>query len=230
MLEKLKEEVLRANKMLQTERLAILTWGNVSARDEETGYIVIKGSGVEYADMTAEHLVTVKPDGTVVEGACRPSTDLATHLVLYRNFPCAKGVVHTHSPYATVWAQAGQSIPCYGTTHADYFKGDIPCTRAMTPEEINGDYEQNTGEVIVEAFKGIDPASMRAVLVQCHGPFAWGDSAEDAVHNGIVLENVAMMALRTKVNLGGGQPLISDDLMKKHYNRKFGPGAYYGQR
>ena len=159
----------------------------------------------------------------------RPSTDLDTHLELYKRFPSIGGIVHTHSTYATLWAQAGRSIPCYGTTHADYFPGDIPCTRAMTDDEIFGNFERNTGVVIAETFQDMDPATMRAVLVRCHGPFVWGSSALDAVHNAIVLEKVAKMALCTSLLMSGGPSLVSHSLLQKHYDRKFGEDAYYGQ-
>jgi L-ribulose-5-phosphate 4-epimerase len=229
MVENLKQQVLQANKMLRSEKLAVLTWGNVSGRDEETGLVVIKASGVDYDDMTTGHMVVVDLDGRRVEGGCRPSTDLETHLELYRNFEYARGIVHTHSNYATIWAQKGKHIPCYGTTHADYFKGDIPCTRKMTDDEVNSDYELNTGKVIVETFQHLDPAMMRAVLVRCHGPFVWGCSAMDALHNAVVLENVARMAYMMGTNGDVAEPIINGALMEKHYNRKFGEDAYYGQ-
>lgn len=230
MLEKLKEEVLLANKKLQSESLVVLTWGNVSGRDSESGLIVIKASGVEYAEMTIADLVVVDADGIRVEGNKKPSTDLATHLVLYSAFKHVNGIVHTHSAYAAVWAQSAVGIPCFGTTHADYFPGEIPVTREMTKEEIATDYEKNTGHVIVETFKELDPDIMRAVLVRCHGPFVWGDSPMDAIHNSIVLENVAKMDLFTRLMLGNSQPLVSEELLNKHYNRKFGKDAYYGQQ
>ncbi len=229
MLEQLKEEVLKANKALKAEKLAILTWGNVSAYDEKSGLVVIKASGVEYDAMTTGDLVVTDLDGKVVEGRLNPSTDLKTHLEIYKNFKGARGAVHTHSPYATMWAQAGLPIACYGTTHADYFNGEIPCTRQLTEEEINGDYEENTGKVIAEAFEGKDPDEASAVLVACHGPFVWGGSAQEALENSIVLENVAMMAMASYSLLRGGTPLISKELMDKHYYRKHGKNAYYGQ-
>ena len=229
MLEQLKEEVLIANKALKAERLAILTWGNVSAYDDASGLVVIKASGVEYDDMTTADLVVTDLNGNKVEGSLNPSTDLMTHLEIYKHFKNAKGVVHTHSPYATMWAQAGLSIPCYGTTHADYFKGDVPCTRPMTPEEIREDYELNTGKLIVETFELLDPFEKRAVLVNSHGPFVWGSSAANAIENSVVLENIAMMAIETKGLLSGKGPLISEALINKHYNRKYGKNAYYGQ-
>lgn len=229
MLEQLKTEVLKANKRLQTENLVVLTWGNVSGRDPDTGLIVIKASGVEYDGMTEEDLVVVDPEGNVVEGRLHPSTDLPTHLVLYRSFRNIHGIVHTHSTFAAVWAQIGAGIPCYGTTHADYFPGVIPVTRDLTPYEIKEDYEKSTGEVILETFRDIDPEVMRAVLVKGHGPFVWGSSASDALHNAIVLENVAKMDLFTKMAADSGTKELGSAQLKKHYDRKFGEDAYYGQ-
>lgn len=229
MLEQLKTEVLKANKRLQTENLVVLTWGNVSGRDPETGLIVIKASGVRYDIMTEDDLVVVDPEGNVVEGKLHPSTDLPTHLVLYRNFKNIHGIVHTHSTFAAVWAQIGAGIPCYGTTHADYFPGVIPVTRELTPDEAKANYEKSTGEVIVETFRDIDPEVMRAVLVKGHGPFVWGSSASDALHNAIVLENVAKMDLFTKMAADSGTKELGSAQLKKHYDRKFGEDAYYGQ-
>lgn len=229
MLEQLKTEVLKANKRLQTENLVVLTWGNVSGRDPETGLIVIKASGVRYDIMIEDDLVVVDPEGNVVEGKLHPSTDLPTHLVLYRNFKNIHGIVHTHSTFAAVWAQIGAGIPCYGTTHADYFPGVIPVTRELTPDEVKADYEKSTGEVIVETFRDIDPEVMRAVLVKGHGPFVWGSSASDALHNAIVLENVAKMDLFTKMAADSGTKELGSAQLKKHYDRKFGEDAYYGQ-
>lgn len=229
MLETLKKEVLEANKKLQTENLVVLTWGNVSGRDPDTGLIVIKASGVEYSEMTMDDLVVVDPEGKVIEGALNPSTDLPTHLVLYRHFQNIHGIVHTHSTYAAVWAQLGDGIPCYGTTHADYFPGAVPITREMTKDEIESAYEKNTGEVIVETFRDLNPETMRAVLVRNHGPFVWGDSASDALHNAIVLENVSKMDLFTRIAGDERSKEVSSVLLKKHYDRKFGDDAYYGQ-
>lgn len=229
MLEKLKQEVLEANKKLQSENLVVLTWGNVSGRDPETGLIVIKASGVEYSKMTEDDLVVVDPEGNQIEGKLHPSTDLPTHLVLYRNFPNVHGIVHTHSTFAVVWSQLGENIPCYGTTHADYFPGMIPVTREMKKEEIENAYEANTGEVIVETFRDKNPDEMRAVLVRSHGPFIWGNSASDAIHNAIVLENVAKMDLFTKIAGNHRTNEVGEALLKKHYDRKFGVDAYYGQ-
>lgn len=229
MLEQLKTEVLMANKRLQTENLVVLTWGNVSGRDPDTGMIVIKASGVEYERMTEEDLVVVDPDGNIVEGDLHPSTDLPTHLVLYQNFKNIHGIVHTHSTFAAVWAQIGVGIPCYGTTHADYFPGVIPVTRELTRDEIEKNYEKSTGDVIVETFRKKDPEVMRAVLVKGHGPFVWGKSASDALHNAIVLENVAKMDLFTKMAADSEVRGLGSAQLKKHYDRKFGADAYYGQ-
>lgn len=229
-LDALKREVLAANVGVSTSGLAVLTWGNASGLDPETGYVVIKGSGVEYDSMTVDDLAVVDLDGRPVEGTAKPSTDLPVHLELYRNFPGIRGVVHTHSPYATVWAQLGSDIPCYGTTHADYFPGPVPCTRLMGAEELGDDYEQKTGQVIVEAFRDRDPQVMRAALVRFHGPFVWGNSPLDALHNAVVLEYVAAQAYRTAALGEGAEPQIGHDLMERHYERKFGKDAYYGQR
>lgn len=229
MLEQLKTEVLMANKRLQTENLVVLTWGNVSGRDPDTGMIVIKASGVEYERMTEEDLVVVDPDGNIVEGDLHPSTDLPTHLVLYKNFKNIHGIVHTHSTFAAVWAQIGVGIPCYGTTHADYFPGVIPVTRELTRDEIGKNYEKSTGDVIVETFRDKNPEVMRAVLVKGHGPFVWGKSASDALHNAIVLENVAKMDLFTKMAADSEVRGLGSAQLKKHYDRKFGADAYYGQ-
>ena len=229
-LSKLKQRVAQANIRLKTEGLIISTWGNVSEYDEEAGMIVIKASGVPYDGMTAEHMAVVDMEGRVIGSGLRPSTDCPTHLLLYKKFPGVKAIVHTHSTYATIWAQAGRDIPMLGTTHADYFAGDIPCTRSMTKEEIESDYERNTGEVIVERFADIDPLKVQAALVHSHGTFVWGADAHEAVTHALILENIAKMAWCNAV-LAGGQPERLDvNLMNKHYNRKFGPNAYYGQK
>lgn len=234
MLEALKSQVLEANLELSALRLAILTWGNASAIDRASGLVAIKPSGVAYSIMEASDIVVVDLEGRVVEGRLKPSSDLPTHLELYRAFPGIGGVVHTHSSYATAWAQAGKDIPAEGTTHADYFYGPIPCTRAMTDREISTDYEAETGKVIAECFRarGIDPDSTPAALVKSHGPFAWGKDAADAVHNALVLEEVAKIALRSRtaaLPLGFESPMPRA-LLDKHYLRKHGRNAYYGQK
>lgn len=229
MLEKLKAEVCRANLDLVAEGLVIQTWGNVSGVDRERGLMVIKPSGVPYAGMKPKHMVVVSLEtGAVVEGNLKPSSDTPTHLVLYRAFPEIGGVVHTHSLYATAWAQAGKGIPSYGTTQADYWYGDVPCTRLLKPAEIKKDYEANTGKVIVECFKKLDPTQHPAVLVASHGPFAWGKDAHDAVHNASVLEFIARLASETLRINPKAKPMQSA-LLDKHFLRKHGPGAYYGQ-
>ena len=227
MLEILKQKVLDANLALVSHDLVVFTWGNVSERDPETGYIVIKPSGVPYERMTAMQMVVLDEDGRQLDGELKPSSDAPTHLELYRNFNTIGGIVHTHSPWATSWAQAGKSIPVYGTTHADYFNGPVPCTRAMTREEVEEGYEVNTGLLIVETFRHLDYNNMPGVLVQGHGPFTWGTDAKDAVHHAAVLEEVARMAFRTEV-LGKKQP-VEQYLLDKHYARKHGKDAYYGQ-
>jgi len=230
MLEELKQLVYEANMDLPKYGLVTFTWGNVSAIDRDKGLIVIKPSGVDYEKMRPEDMVVLDLMGNVVEGTCKPSSDTPTHLELYRNFPEVGGIVHTHSPYATSWAQAGRSIPCYGTTHADYFYGPIPCARSLTQMEIEHDYELNTGKVIVEEFVRIckDPMAVPSVLCTNHGPFSWGTDAHNAVHNAVVLEEVAKMAYWSEqIN-----PRISSapqTIQDKHYNRKHGPNAYYGQ-
>jgi L-ribulose-5-phosphate 4-epimerase len=229
MLEDLKKEVLEANLGLARNSLAILTWGNASGFDSDSGLVVIKGSGVPYEGMGVADLSVFDLDGRRVEGDTKPSTDLHTHLDLYRSFPTIRGVIHTHSPFATAWAQLGQDIPCYGTTHADYFPGSVPCTRELSAEEICGDYEGATGHAIVERFRDLDPEKMRAVLVRFHGPFVWGSSPLDALHNAIVLEYVARLEYSSRVLAGGGSPTIGPEIMQKHYERKFGADAYYGQ-
>lgn len=229
-LENLKRTVLEANLDLVRHGLVILTWGNVSAFDPDSGLVVIKASGVEYEKMGTEHMTVVDLDGKIVDGAYKPSSDLPTHLVLYKKFPGVRSVVHTHSQFATIWAQSGRSIPCLGTTHADYFCGEIPCTRRMTPEEIAGAYEENTGHVIVERFSGLDCQKMKAALVHSHGVFVWDETPGGAIHNCVILEYVAKMAYCNAV-LSGGQPgSIQPELMHKHYDRKFGADAYYGQK
>ena len=227
MLEKLKEKVLEANLALVSHQLVVFTWGNASERDPETGYIVIKPSGIPYDEMKADQMVILDLNGKQLEGDLKPSSDTPTHLELYRNFGGIGGVVHTHSPWATSWAQAGKPIPVYGTTHADYFYGAVPCSRALTREEVEGDYEQNTGKVIVETFRQLDSKSMPGVLVHGHAPFTWGKDGLEAVHNAVVLEEVAMMAFRTEV-LGNHKPL-EQYLLDRHYQRKHGKDAYYGQ-
>ena len=228
MLEELKEKVFKANIDLVKHNLVIFTWGNVSGIDREKGLVVIKPSGVSYDNMKASDMVVVDlATGKVVEGDLNPSSDTPTHLELYRNFPEIGGVVHTHSTYATSWAQAGRDIPNIGTTHADYFKDEIPCTRQMTKEEIEGKYELETGNVIIERFAALNPDYTPGVLVNNHGPFSWGKDAHNAVHNAVVLEQVAKMAyLAYSIN---PQLKMNDKLIKKHFFRKHGPDAYYGQ-
>lgn len=228
MLEELKREVLDANLELVRRNLVILTWGNVSAIDRKTGLVVIKPSGVEYDNMTADDMVVVDLDGNVVDGTLRPSSDTPTHLAIYRRFADVGGVVHTHSTYATAWAQAGRAIPNVGTTHADTFYCDIPCTEEMTREQIESAYEAATGDVIADAFEGMNPMHTPAVLVKHHGPFTWGKSAHDAVHNAVILEEVARMASIT-VALNPSVEM-NPDLIEKHYERKHGANAYYGQK
>lgn len=231
MLEQLKEEVLAANLDLPKYGLVTFTWGNVSAVDREAGVIVIKPSGVEYDVMQAEDMVVVDlQSGKTVEGSKKPSSDTPTHLELYRQFPEIGGIVHTHSRHATTWAQAHRDLPAFGTTHGDYFYGTIPCTRLMTDDEIAGEYELETGKVIVETFRerGIDPNAVPAVLVASHGPFAWGKDAYNAVHNAVVLEEVAYMNLFS-LQLNPQLPSMQQTLLDKHYLRKHGKNAYYGQ-
>ncbi|MDF2922096.1 MAG: L-ribulose-5-phosphate 4-epimerase [Paenibacillaceae bacterium] len=230
MLEQLKEEVLEANLALPKHGLVTFTWGNVSGIDREQGLVVIKPSGVPYEVMKAEHMVVVDLAGKVVEGSCKPSSDTPTHVVLYKAFNGIGGIVHTHSPWATSWAQAGKGIPALGTTHADYFYGRIPCTRLLTEAEIQGAYELETGNVIAETFAqlALDPVQIPGVLVNCHAPFSWGKDAHDAVHNAVVLEEVAKMALHTlQLNPGIGE--MDQALLDRHFLRKHGAGAYYGQ-
>jgi L-ribulose-5-phosphate 4-epimerase len=229
MLEKLKRLVYEGNMELPQRGLVTYTWGNVSGIDRESGLIVIKPSGVNYDDLKPEDMVVIDFDGNQVEGKYRPSSDTPTHLELYKAFPEIGGIVHTHSSWATIWAQAGRSIPCYGTTHADYFYGEIPCTRSLTAEEINNDYEKNTGLVIIETFKDKDPLAVPGVLCTNHGPFTWGTDASGAVHNAVVLEEVASMAFHTEM-LGSSMKPVQDVLLDKHYLRKHGANAYYGQK
>ena len=229
MLEQLKKEVLEANLALPKYGLVTFTWGNVSAVCREKGVMIIKPSGVEYDGMTADDMVVVSLEtGEVVEGKYKPSSDTPTHLELYRAFHEIGGIVHTHSRYATSFAQAGVGILPMGTTHADYFYGEIPCTRDMTREEIGGEYEKETGTVIIERFKGIDPISIPAVLVKNHGPFFWGKDAKEAVHNAVVLEEIALMNINAmSINPSAG--IMPQALLDKHYLRKHGKNAYYGQ-
>ncbi len=236
MLEELKAKVCKANLDLVKHGLVIFTWGNVSAIDRASGLVVIKPSGVSYDNMKPEDMVVVDLDGKVVEGDLRPSSDTPTHLVLYKAFPNIGGVVHTHSTYATAWAQAGLDIPSIGTTHADYFHDDIPCTRDMKRSEVFGEYEKETGNVIVERFKGMNPDDTPAVLVRNHGPFTWGTDADNAVHNAVVLEQVAKMGFvsmtlnLTTLDIVNHKPSMNKLLIEKHYSRKHGPNAYYGQK
>ena len=230
MLQELKKEVYEANMLLPKYGLVTFTWGNVSAIDRESGLFVIKPSGVEYESMKPEDMVVMDLNGNRVEGKLRPSSDTPTHLELYKAFPEIGGIVHTHSSYATSWAQAGRSIPCYGTTHADYIYGEVPCVRCLTKEEIDEAYETNTGKLIVSEFKRSKKEIMAvpAVLCKNHGPFTWGKDAKDAVHNAVVLEEVAKMAYRTESINSKVEP-APQELQDKHYYRKHGAGAYYGQ-
>jgi len=230
MLEALKKQVLEANLELPRLGLVDFTWGNVSGRDTASGAIVIKPSGVPYERMTAMDMVVLDANGAVLEGTLKPSSDAPTHLELYRAFPELGGIVHTHSSWATVWAQACRGIPALGTTHADYFFGEIPCTQQLTAQQIAGQYEAQTGVAIVDCLRqrGLTPTQMSAVLVANHGPFAWGADADAAVHNAAVLEVVARMALLT-LQMGSNLPAMPQQLLEKHFFRKHGPGAYYGQ-
>jgi L-ribulose-5-phosphate 4-epimerase len=228
MLAKLKEEVFEANIALVKHGLVIHTWGNVSGKDIESGYIVIKPSGVSYDIMKPDDMVVLDAEGQVVEGKYKPSTDAPTHIILYKHFSALGGVVHTHSTFATSWAQAGKPIPPFGTTHADHFYGEVPCTRLLTDDEVNTDYEANTGRVIVETFRGIDPMAVPSVIVNSHGPFSWGKNAGNAVYNAVALEEIAKMAFNTQM-LGRMNP-VDQSLLNKHFNRKHGKDAYYGQR
>ena len=228
MLERLKEEVLKANLLLPKFGLVTFTWGNVSGIDREKGLVVIKPSGVEYDTMTADDMVVTDLDGNVVEGKYKPSSDTPTHVELYKAFPNIGGIVHTHSRWATSFAQAHRDIPALGTTHGDYFYGDIPCTRLMTAQEIGGEYEKETGKVIIETFKDKDPVAIPAVLVASHGPFSWGKTPYEAVHNAVVLEEVSFMALQA-MTLNPEIGKMQRELLDKHYLRKHGKNAYYGQ-
>lgn len=228
MLEKLKQDVLEANLLLPKYGLITFTWGNASGLDRESGLVVIKPSGVPYDGMTAENMVVVDLDGRVIEGKWKPSSDTPTHLVLYKAFPECGGIVHTHSRWATSFAQAGAGIKPLGTTQGDYFYGEIPCTRKMTPEEIGGAYEKETGTVIIETFKDKSPDDIPAVLVHSHGPFTWGTDPMNAVHNAVVLEELAFMAWHNLV-LDPTIPPMQQELLDKHYLRKHGANAYYGQ-
>lgn len=228
MLEDMKNRVYNANIMLKNSGLVVLTWGNVSEIDRESGYIVIKPSGVSYDILTVDDMVVVDMEGKVVEGNLNPSSDLPTHIELYKAFEDIGGITHTHSKWATIFSQAGRAIKPLGTTHADTFYGEIPVTRRLTPAEIGGDYEKETGTVIIEAFKGIEPLNIPAVLVNSHGPFAWGANAVKSVENALILEEVAMMAWHTmKLN---ENTEIQQELLDKHYFRKHGKDAYYGQK
>ena len=230
MLEELKQQVYEANMLLPKHKLVTFTWGNVSGIDREKGLFVIKPSGVDYDKLTPEDMVVMDLEGNRVEGHYNPSSDTATHLEIYKAFPKIGGIVHTHSSYATSWAQAGRSIPCYGTTHADYIYGEVPCLRCLTKEEINEAYEENTGHLIVNEFQRMNKEIMAvpAVLCKNHGPFAWGKDAMDAVHNAVVLEEVAKMAYRTETINPKVAP-APQELQDKHYYRKHGANAYYGQ-
>lgn len=229
MLAALREQVYEANLELVRRGLAIYTFGNASGIARGEGLVAIKPSGVPYETLRPADLVIADLDGRVVEGALRPSSDLPTHLVLYRAFPAIGGVVHTHSRYATAWAQACREIPCLGTTHADYFYGAVPVTRCLEKDEIEGDYEARTGEAIVARFRGLDPMRVPAVLVACHGPFCWGADAAAAAHHAVVLEEIAQVAYHT-VTLNHAAPPISTALLDRHFLRKHGAGAYYGQK
>ena len=228
MLEQLKKEVYEANMLLPKYGLVTFTWGNVSGIDRESGLFVIKPSGVDYDKLTWEDMVVMDLDGNKVEGKYKPSSDTATHLELYKAFPDVGGIVHTHSSWATSWAQAGRGIPCYGTTHADYMYGEIPCVRNLTKDEIDEAYEKNTGVLIAKHFEGKEYMAVPAVLCKNHGPFTWGKDAHEAVHNAVVLEEVAKMAARTEMIHPEVLP-APQELQDKHYYRKHGKDAYYGQ-
>lgn len=229
MLEKLKQAVLEANLELPKRGLVTYTWGNASGFDRDKKLVVIKPSGIPYEQLRLEHLVVLNLDGVRVEGSLNPSSDTETHLVIYRNYPEIGGIVHTHSRWATIWAQAGMGIPALGTTHADYFYGEIPCTRKLKEEEINGEYEKQTGNVILETFDGKNITHVPGVLVSNHGPFSWGKDPLEAVHNAVVLEEVAMMAYHS-FSLKPGMTEIDKTLLDRHFLRKHGDKAYYGQK
>jgi L-ribulose-5-phosphate 4-epimerase len=229
MLEELKVRVLNANLELPKKGLITYTWGNVSGIDREKGLVVIKPSGVSYEDMKVEDMVVLDLEGNIIEGKLNPSSDTPTHLALYKAFPEIGGVVHTHSTWATSWAQAGKDIPCFGTTHCDYFYGNIPCTRKLTKEEVEGEYELQTGNVIIERFNELNENFIPGVIVCNHGPFSWGKSPEEAVHNAVVLEEVAKMAYRT-ITINSNQSATESYLLDKHFLRKHGSNAYYGQK
>ncbi len=228
MLEELKDKVLKANQSLVKYGLVTLTWGNVSGIDREKNLVVIKSSGVDYEKMTTNDMVVVDLSGKVVEGSKRPSSDTATHVELYKAFQNIGGIAHSHSEFATIFAQACVEIPCFGTTHADHFDGNIPVTRFLTEKEVNENYELNTGKIIIERFKNLDPVAIPGVLVAGHAPFVWGKDAEDSVKNNLVLERVAKMAY-VSMQLNPNLKALPDYILKKHYERKHGPGAYYGQ-
>ena len=230
MLEALKEEVLQANLLLPKHGLVTFTWGNVSGLDRASGLVVIKPSGVPYETMTAEDMVVVDLEGNKVEGDLNPSTDMLTHMVLYREFPEIGGIVHTHSPHAVGWAQAGWDIPAYGTTHADYFYGPIPCARSLTPKEVDDGYEYHTGTVIAETFRerNLNPKHVPGIICRNHGPFAWGKNPAEAVYHAAVLEEVAKMAIYT-ISIDPSAPPAPQHVLDKHFLRKHGPNAYYGQ-
>lgn len=231
MLEALKQAVYEANMDLPKYGLVTFTWGNVSGIDRESGLVVIKPSGVDYEELTPEKMVVVDLNNQVVEGKLNPSSDTKTHLELYKAYPSMGGIVHTHSPHAVGWAQAVRDIPCYGTTHADYFYGPVPCTRSLTPEEVSEDYERNTGKVIIETLdgRGINPVHVPGVICANHGPFTWGKSPAQAVYHAVVLEEVAKMALYT-VQLSPNAAPAPQHVQDKHFLRKHGPNAYYGQK
>ena len=231
MLEELKQKVYEANMELPRRKLITYTWGNVSGIDREKGLFVIKPSGVDYDDLKPEHMVVMDLQGNKVEGDLNPSSDTKTHVELYNAFPQLGGIVHTHSPYAVAWAQANRDIPCYGTTHADYFYGPIPCARHLTPAELDEDYEKNTGKAIIEEIRkrNIDPVAVPAIICHSHGPFAWGKNAAQAVYHAVVLEEVAKMAAYTRI-VKPDAAAAPQHVVNKHYMRKHGPNAYYGQK